>query len=149
MLKGLGLRHRVIELPWLERPVLAAVYRRAALVMQPSEREGFGLPVAEAMACGTPVVASQIAALMEVGGTAAEYCNLADVEQWTNKVCELLRERLDNAEAWSRRQEASRRQACYFSWPSFTQHMVSIYQELLGSECRARLRASWPAGHLL
>ncbi len=37
----------------------------------PSEREGFGLPVVEAMACGTPVVASDIAVLREVGGDAA------------------------------------------------------------------------------
>ena len=49
----------------------------------PSEREGFGLPVLEALACGTPVVASDIAALREVGGYAAVYCPLDDIEAWT------------------------------------------------------------------
>ena len=50
----------VVVLPYLGTEVLAAVYRRAALVLQPSEREGFGLPVVEALACGTHVVATDL-----------------------------------------------------------------------------------------
>ena len=64
----------IVEMPFLERPQLAALYRRASVVVLPSDREGFGLPVVEAMACGTPVVASAIPALREVGGDAAAYC---------------------------------------------------------------------------
>ena len=52
--RGWAWPRHIVTLPFLDRRVLAAVYRRAALVLQPSEREGFGLPVAEAMACGTP-----------------------------------------------------------------------------------------------
>ena len=66
-------------LPFLDRATLAAVYRRSALVLLPSEREGFGLPVLEALACGTPVVASDIDALREVGGDAVRYCPAEDV----------------------------------------------------------------------
>ena len=69
---ALGLRRHIRVLPFVERPVLAALYRRAALVLLPSEREGFGLPVVEALACGTPIVASDLPVLREVGGTAAE-----------------------------------------------------------------------------
>ena len=61
----------LVQLPFLERPQLAALYRRASVVVLPSDREGFGLPVVEAMACGTPVIASDIPALREVGGSAA------------------------------------------------------------------------------
>ena len=64
----------IIEMPFLERPLLAALYRRASVVVLPSHREGFGLPLVEAMACGTPVVASAIPALKEIGGDAATYC---------------------------------------------------------------------------
>ena len=89
----LGLEPHIIVLPFLERRVLAAVYRRAAVVLQPSDREGFGLPVAEAMACGTPVVASDLPPLREVGGAMASYCPVGDVEAWTSTVSELLDER--------------------------------------------------------
>ena len=50
--------------------------------LQPSEREGFGLPVIEALACGTPVVASDIPSLREAGGPAATYCRAADLDAW-------------------------------------------------------------------
>jgi glycosyltransferase involved in cell wall biosynthesis len=69
----LGVEGRLVELPFLARPVLAAVYRRAALVVNPSEREGFGLPLVEAMACGAPVLASDLAVFREVGGDGVRY----------------------------------------------------------------------------
>ena len=52
---------------------LAELYRGAVAVVVPSLEEGFGLPAAEAMACGTPVIASRIASLVEVAGDAALY----------------------------------------------------------------------------
>ena len=48
----------IVTMPFLEPAVLAALYRRAALVLLPSESEGFGLPLIEAMACATPAIAS-------------------------------------------------------------------------------------------
>ena len=72
--RDLGVDAHVVQLPFVTPRVLAAIYRRAALVLQPSDREGFGLPVVEAMTCGTPVVASDLAALREVGGPATTYC---------------------------------------------------------------------------
>ena len=65
---ALGLGHNIRVLPFVDRPVLAALYRRASLVLLPSEREGFGLPLVEAMACGISVVASDLPVLREVGG---------------------------------------------------------------------------------
>ncbi|HVE71252.1 MAG TPA: glycosyltransferase family 1 protein [Thermoanaerobaculia bacterium] len=54
---------------------LAALYRGAIALVMPSLEEGFGLPVAEAMACGTPVIASDIPSLREVSGGAALHTN--------------------------------------------------------------------------
>ena len=79
LVRELGVGDSIVVLPALDRSTLAAVYRRSALLLMPSEREGFGLPVLEALACGTPVVASDVAALREVGGFAVAYCGLDDI----------------------------------------------------------------------
>ena len=65
----LGIKDRIVIMPFLDRKVLASVYRRAAVVLLPSDAEGFALPLVEAMACGRPVVASDLPVLREVGET--------------------------------------------------------------------------------
>ncbi len=106
---------------------LAGVYRRAALVLQPSDAEGFGLPVAEAMGCGTPVIASDLPVLREVGGAAATYCPVGDDAAWSAAVVSLLQERLERPEAWEARREAGVHQASRFSWARFARELVEIY----------------------
>jgi glycosyltransferase involved in cell wall biosynthesis len=66
----------------LSRPEIAALYRSAAAVLLPSEAEGFGLPIIEALACGAPVIASDLPVLREVGGSAAVYAPVGEVEAW-------------------------------------------------------------------
>jgi glycosyltransferase involved in cell wall biosynthesis len=127
----LALERHVTVLPFLERRVLAAVYRRAAVVLQPSDREGFGLPVAEAMACGTPVVASDLKPLREVGGTIATYCPVGDVKIWTDAVSELLNEREADGTAWAARRAAAVADARRFDALEHARKMLDVYRELL------------------
>ena len=129
--RRLNVTDLILELPRLDRRVLASVYRRASLVLLPSEREGFGLPVAEAMACGTPVVASDLAVLREVGGTAAEYCGIGNIADWTQTITRLLTQRSTDRDAWKRRREMSIRQASHFTWAEYAKRMAAIYNELL------------------
>ncbi|MGH7878164.1 MAG: glycosyltransferase family 4 protein, partial [Candidatus Binataceae bacterium] len=78
----LGIAEAIVTVPHVSSAVLAAIYRRAALLLITSEAEGFGLPLVEALACGTPVLASDLAALREVGAGAAEYAPVGDVAQF-------------------------------------------------------------------
>lgn len=132
LLEELGLdRARIAVLPHVDEATLAGIYRRAALVLQPSDAEGFGLPIAEAMACGVPVVASDIPVLREVGGDAAEYCPVGDIGAWSETVCAMLRERRDDPSRWEARRCLALRQAAKFSWSRFTAQVVEIYDRVL------------------
>jgi glycosyltransferase involved in cell wall biosynthesis len=86
----LKLGSAVRQLTGLERAMIAALYRAAAVVLLPSEAEGFGLPLLEALACGAAVVASDIPVLREVGGDAAIYRPVGNVEAWADAVRRLL-----------------------------------------------------------
>lgn len=83
-------RSRVVRPGFLPDPALAAFYRRAACLVLPSLAEGFGLPALEAMASGTPVVASRIPALEEVCADAAEYFD--DTEQLPGLMLRMLQD---------------------------------------------------------
>ncbi|MGH7913468.1 MAG: glycosyltransferase family 4 protein, partial [Candidatus Binataceae bacterium] len=128
--QALSLENSIVTMPFLEPAVLAAVYRRAALVLMPSEAEGFGLPLIEAMACATPVLASDIPVLREVGADAAVYCTVADVPAWSITAAAMLRERPGNPERWAERRAAAIRQASRFSWTAYANRCAALYREI-------------------
>jgi glycosyltransferase involved in cell wall biosynthesis len=111
-----------------DRATLAAVYRRAKLVLQPSEAEGFGLPVAEALACGAPVLASDIPVLREVAGEAAEYRPVGDVDAWVDGVLRMLDEGVETRQA---RRAAGLERARRYGWDSHVEALMAIYREVL------------------
>ncbi|HEX6748118.1 MAG TPA: glycosyltransferase family 1 protein [Longimicrobium sp.] len=121
----------VVELPFLERPVLAAVYRRASALLATSKREGFGWPVVEAMACGTPVVATDLPVFREVGGEAVTYAPVRDVRGWVEAVDRVLFDRRDRRQ-WAGRREAALERADAFSLESYARGLLSVYRHVLG-----------------
>lgn len=137
--RELGVTDAIVVLPFVDRATLAAVYRRSAVALLPSEREGFGLPLIEALACGTPVVASDIPVLREVGGAAATYCAVGDLDTWAETILRLLRERETDAGAWRARRDAGIARAQVFSWSRYTASVVDLYEHVAGR------RASTPA----
>ncbi len=122
----LGVAGSLVQVRDLARETIAGLYRRAALVLQPSEAEGFGLPVVEALACGAVVVASDIPALREVGDEAAVYCPVADVATWVDTVCRLLR-CSDSAP----RRSARLAHASRYSWSAQAEIIAAAYERLL------------------
>jgi glycosyltransferase involved in cell wall biosynthesis len=133
LIEELGLGERISAVGFVNERTLAAIYRRAAVVLQPSSREGFGLPLLEAMACGTPVVASDLPALREVGGAAAEYCAVGDVAAWTEALTALFDERQRDEARWRARQAAGRSRARGFTWPRFAERVTGIYESVFAA----------------
>jgi glycosyltransferase involved in cell wall biosynthesis len=129
----LGIQGRIVELPAIDRETLAAVYRRATLLLSVSEREGFGLPVAEALAAGTPVVATDMPVFREVGGGAASYARLGDTADWVHTITALLREAAGQPEAWRQRKLIATRRGSAFSWRRYACEMTDIYRSVADS----------------
>lgn len=84
--RGTVLANHVIEVANLSTPALKILMTSARAVLMPSFAEGFGLPVAEALACGTPVIASSIPAHREVGGDFATYRSPIDGIGWMEAI---------------------------------------------------------------
>ena len=129
---GEGVRHRgmhgrtVVSEGFLPRSELAALYARASAFVYPSLYEGFGLPVLEAMACGTPVVTSNISALPETAGDAALLVDPLDEEA----LAEAIEQIIDDptlAEDLSRR---GQKRAAGFTWAEAARKTWAVYEEV-------------------
>jgi len=119
----LQLRPRVRVLGHVPDETLPALYTSAEVFVMPSLHEGFGLPVLEAMACGTPVVAANAYSLPEVSGDAAELIDPYDVDDLARGILRLLEDRdhaselrrrgLERAKGFTWRRSAERHLECY------------------------------------
>ena len=116
---------------------LIRLYRSAAVVVVPSRYEGFGLPAVEAMACGTPVVATRAGALTEVmeltgGGVLAERDD-------PDSIAASVRSLLENREARALLAKRGRERVVEFlSWPGVAAATADVYRELVDRSARGR-----------
>jgi glycosyltransferase involved in cell wall biosynthesis len=126
----LAIHGHVTHLQGVPTELLAAIYRRSAIALLPSDSEGFGLPLAEAMSCGTPVVTSDISAFREVGGEALITYPVGDITQWSEGLLRLLEERSSNPNSWYQRTVLCTRQAAHFSWDRNARELTRLYLTL-------------------
>jgi glycosyltransferase involved in cell wall biosynthesis len=103
--------------------VLRCAYSAAELTVLPSFEEGFGLPVLESMACGTPVACSRAASLTEVGGEAAEYFDPHAIESMAYTVGRVLESPSERA----RRRQLGFQNAARFTWAGCAERHLGVY----------------------
>jgi glycosyltransferase involved in cell wall biosynthesis len=117
--------------PSADLPVL---YSAATLAVMPSVYEGFGLPVLEAMACGTPVISSRSSSLPELGGEAACYFDPYDVEEMASTIRAVWTDGEQRAEM----REKGLAQAAKFSWARAAEETLAIYGVVLDAQIDGR-----------
>lgn len=122
-----GLSNIVLPLGWVPDQDLPAILGAAALAVQPSLYEGFGLPILEHMASGQVVAASNRSSFPEVGGDAAAYFNPSDIEEMTRTIYRLLADR----DEYLHRRDLGLAQAARFSWQRAARETMAVYDKLL------------------
>jgi len=126
LVEQLGLRDTVRFIGPVQDADLPALYGGAEVFVFPSQYEGFGFPVLEAMACGAAVVCGNRSSLPEVAGDAALLCDPTDVAALARAIEQALTDRDLNA---SRRQRGLAR-AAQFTWEQTAQRTLEVYQAL-------------------
>ena len=123
-------RENVFRVGFIPTEDLVAIYNLATVYVQPSFYEGFGLPVLEAMACGTPVVCSKTSSLPEVGGEAVVYVNPYDVDNIARGILEVLcydtmthHSRIEKGKKWAKK----------FSWEKTARETIKVYEKVVGN----------------
>ncbi|MCX7856226.1 MAG: glycosyltransferase family 4 protein, partial [Anaerolineae bacterium] len=127
LIRRLDLGGRVLLRGYVPRGEVAGLYHRALALVFPSLYEGFGLPVLEAQACGTPVLTSSVSALPEAAGDGALLVDPYDVEA----IAEGLHRLLTDKTLRETLRERGREHAARFSWPRTAAETVAVYQEVI------------------
>jgi glycosyltransferase involved in cell wall biosynthesis len=118
---------RVLSLGWISDENLAHVYRRAAVVVVPSRYEGFGFPVLEAMAAGTPVISSCATSLPEVVGDAGILFDPESPDELQDAIERVLGS--DTLRASLR--ERGRQRVKEFTWRRCAERTLGVYRSLI------------------
>jgi len=126
-IENFGLREDVVLTGFIPQEEKVYWYNAAEIFVYPSLYEGFGLPPLEAMACGTPVVASRAASLPEVVGDGGILVDPTDTEA----IAEALSRLLSDPRERERLREKGLQRAKKFSWEQMARETVKIYREAL------------------
>ena len=106
---------------------LVVLYKNAAVYVEPSFEEGFGIPILEAFACGCPVVSSNAGSLKEVGGEAAIYFNPNDIGDMVNKILKVL----GNGNLRKTLVEKGKKRVKLFNWKKMAEQTLEVYNSAL------------------
>lgn len=125
----LGISDRVVASVFPRDEDLQRLYRSSVALLYPSRYEGFGIPVLEAMACGTLVLASNATSLPEVVGDAGILLDPGNERAWTDCILEVANRGLNRNELLAK----GRKRAALFSWDMCAQRHIGVYAQLASS----------------
>jgi glycosyltransferase involved in cell wall biosynthesis len=125
-------RHAVRFPGYVPDADLPACYGGAQALVLPSLYEGFGLPVLEAMACGTPVVCADRASLPEIAGEAAVLADPEDEQALAAAMARVIEDLPRRRQMQALGLERARR----FSWQATAQATLAIYEQVMGPSSR-------------
>lgn len=129
----LNISFRLRPLSEVSTEALVALYNEAEVYVQPSLYEGFGLPVLEALSCGTPVVTTNTSSLPEVSGEAAIV-----VEPTISGLATGIIEALNLSPAEKRKRiKLGRKHAAKFSWDNTARKTIEVYNQVLTNKIKS------------
>ena len=128
ILEQLGISHLVKILPFLTKEDLISTYRNAAALFLPSLSEGFGIPLLEAMASGTPVLAAFAGSIPEVAGGAARYFDPLNVEE----MAQVLLETMGDEQALHSMSEKGLERASAYSPETVRRQVIDFWSDIAG-----------------
>lgn len=128
LIKNLNIEDKIVKTGFIEEGDLAAIYNLASLTILPSYYEGFGLPVLESMACGTPVVCSNVASLSEIGKDVVIFCKPSDPDNISDKINLVLGYNKKEIENLSKK---SLEHASKFTWRKVANSTINVYNSLV------------------
>ena len=127
LINELNLQGYVKILGWIPKEDLVALYNGAEVFLFPSLHENYGFPIVEAMACGCPVVTSNVYAIPEIAGDATILCDSYDYNCFANAVLKILSDPQTREEIVRRGLERAK----LFNWDSHVERIVGIYRKLI------------------
>lgn len=134
----LQVRNRVMLLDYVPEALLPGLIAGAAALVYPSWYEGFGLPVLEALATGTPIVASDVPAHREIAADLAEYCDPGD----PGAIAAAITSALGTEPSTSERRAARQARAREYSWSASGKKLTELMIELTTRKTSGRVSRS-------
>jgi len=121
-----NIRDKIVMPGYIQNCDLPYVYNAAFAFLYTSLRESFGIPLLEAMACGTPVVTSNTSSMPEIGGSQALLVNPESADEISDA---LLRLETDE-QLYARQRQVGLERAKLFSWRQTAEHLLSLYEQV-------------------
>jgi glycosyltransferase involved in cell wall biosynthesis len=140
LIAALDVGGRIVRTGMIEDDDLPGLFAGADALLYPTLYEGFGLPVVEAMACGTPVLTSSTSALQEIAGGYAYLVDPLDVDAIARGIVALS----TDSRVRSDFIELGRKRALDFSWDKAAERTLEVYAEALTSSHVSRLTSHGP-----